>query len=432
MKKKIDPGVEPTFQISKFEISGLFKKFHHIVDFPKVAINSSAPEVVILTGGNGVGKTTILNIIKGLLSLDFSHLRVIPFKNVKLSFSDGTILEVSKEKPGAPLKVSYKGLEAILHPEHTGANSEKELPKVEKFRNKIQPLLKEINFELIDIHRSIFLRKEEGSDSRKHYQQPPSDIYIETKRHYPGKLNASVIKPSSLSNKVLKFVTEAQVNYRKFFGTDEPELFPRILKRLAETNPSQVEPSELLMRLSRLKERDDQMCRLGLEIERWDLTRLNELLQPNSSAIQNIYGLSVLETYVEMLESRNEMRELVANRLLRFEEVINSFLIDKKVLIDSSKGIKIVSDTGDELEELQLSSGEYHILYMLVTALVTYRTGTIIAIDEPELSLHISWQRKLISALCECSLGAAPLFILASHSPNIASEYQDKWAELKY
>ncbi|OAD20766.1 hypothetical protein THIOM_003509, partial [Candidatus Thiomargarita nelsonii] len=55
---------------------------------------------------------------------------------------------------------------------------------------------------------------------------------------------------------------------------------------------------------------------------------------------------------------------------------------------------------------------------------------SIIAIDEPELSLHVSWQRQLIRALCDCASGALPLFLFATHSSSIGAEFQDKWVEL--
>jgi hypothetical protein len=147
MKKLKIKVAEAPLQIVCFEILGLFNKFHHTVNFPKAPLNSLAPEVVIMVGGNGVGKTTILNIIKGLLLLDFSPLRSIPFKNVKLTFSDNSVLEVKKINIGDPLQVSYAGLNAILHAEHSGAATPEEAFSVEKFRNKLLPILATINFE---------------------------------------------------------------------------------------------------------------------------------------------------------------------------------------------------------------------------------------------------------------------------------------------
>jgi predicted ATPase len=45
-------------------------------------------------------------------------------------------------------------------------------------------------------------------------------------------------------------------------------------------------------------------------------------------------------------------------------------------------------------------------------------------IDEPELSLHVDWQRQLFPTLM--SQEASNQFIIATHSPFIYSKYPDK------
>jgi len=131
-----------------------------------------------------------------------------------------------------------------------------------------------------------------------------------------------------------------------------------------------------------------------------------------------------------MLESRLAERVLVAERLRTFEDVMGTFFIDKSVKVDGKIGLNIITRTGALLREDQLSSGEYHLLYLMVAALTTRRRGTIIAIDEPEMSMHISWQRRLVSALVKCASGAEPQFIFATHSPDIAAEYPESMIRL--
>src|SRR5262249_44580999 len=89
------------------------------------------------------------------------------------------------------------------------------------------------------------------------------------------------------------------------------------------------------------------------------------------------------------------------------------------------------SSAGTALTERRLSSGEFHLLFLMVAALVTHRRGTVIAIDEPEMSMHIAWQRKLVPALLECASRAEPLFIFATHSPDLAASFPDAMVELQ-
>ena len=55
-----------------------------------------------------------------------------------------------------------------------------------------------------------------------------------------------------------------------------------------------------------------------------------------------------------------------------------------------------------------------------------------IAIDEPEMSMHISWQNKLVKALLKISSKANPQFIFATHSPDIAANYNNSFKTAKY
>lgn len=177
--------------------------------------------------------------------------------------------------------------------------------------------------------------------------------------------------------------------------------------------------------------RDKMNERFGLEPDRWDHDQMMAVLENLSKQKESQHALTVLGAYIEQLESRSSQRALVADRLRTFERLMTGFFGDKVVTMDPKRGLIIKSDSGDMLEEGQLSSGEFHLLLLMVAALVTKRRGTVIAIDEPEMSMHIAWQRKLIPALVECASKANPLFILATHSPDLAASYSQAMVELK-
>ena len=131
----------------------------------------------------------------------------------------------------------------------------------------------------------------------------------------------------------------------------------------------------------------------------------------------------------EVLESRAREQELVAERLRTFERTINGYFRDKKIRVEPRKGFIISGLSDEQLPEESLSSGEYHLLYLMVAALTTQRRGTVLAIDEPELSMHMSWQRRLIDSLLECASNASPQLLLATHSPDIVGGYRDYLVE---
>ena len=70
----------------------------------------------------------------------------------------------------------------------------------------------------------------------------------------------------------------------------------------------------------------------------------------------------------------------------------------------------------------KLSSGEKQMLSFLCYN--AFSENTAIFIDEPELSLHVDWQRLLLPTLLE--QGTGNQFVIATHSPFIYAKYPDK------
>ena len=65
----------------------------------------------------------------------------------------------------------------------------------------------------------------------------------------------------------------------------------------------------------------------------------------------------------------------------------------------------------------QLSSGEKQMLVILLTVLVEDGQSYVLFMDEPEVSLHIEWQKRLIDLILD--LNPNVQIILATHSPAV-------------
>lgn len=422
--------VSRDMQLARFDLHGLFDQWDHPIVFPSPLEDSPGPSLVILHGPNGVGKTTILRMIDGLMRLDFNPFRRVPFKYCRLSFTTGEYIEVEPKKNDSLelLTVRYDGHEVELHPRKPGAVTPEGRPAVEAFRQLFFSATDSLDFQLIETSRilgTLNQMDDEDSDFLSSLSLEERDIYLNRRRRVSNPKARVSERAGDLASRVQRFVREAQVNYRHFFVTTEPDLFPRILQRLTESQPGQVRAEDLLKRLRTIRVQDQQAQELGLATEPWDYEQLARFLEEQKASADITHALTVLSAYVEALESGAAERELLAKRLRTFEKLMSEFLEDKEVVIRPRQGFAIVTNRGEELNENQLSSGEYHLLYLMVSALVTQRRGTVIAIDEPEMSMHIRWQRRLISALMECASNAEPQFIFATHSPDIAAEYPD-------
>jgi len=79
-------------------------------------------------------------------------------------------------------------------------------------------------------------------------------------------------------------------------------------------------------------------------------------------------------------------------------------------------------DAANAVNSDALSAGEKQMLSFI--AYNAFYRDSVIFIDEPELSLHVDWQRQLFPTLL--SQQASNQFIIATHSPFIYSKYPDK------
>ena len=429
---------EIPLELQNFRIEGLFGYLDHTIPFPGPSNDGTDPTVVILHGQNGIGKTTILRMLDGILRLDFNIFRMIPFERAELQFINGCSIRVQANREAKQLSslcVSYKTYTALLNPESPGplTQSIENQAKVEDLRQLFLEDTKHVQFDYIDIERLKNLAPPEPTSDVERHIAKLSQLerqYVISRARNPKARDRTDFK--NLSAKVADFIRDAQVNVRQFFASTEPELFQKVIERLTSLEDTVDSLPGLRHRLEGIHSETQVTKRYGLETEYWDFDQImalvNDLQRRRPDARK--HATTVLNFYVEMLESRAIQQRLVADRLGTFEAELAGFLEGKIVTIHPSKGLLIKTHSGEKLHEHQLSSGEFHLLYLMVSALVTRRRGTVIAIDEPELSIHIAWQRKLIPSLLRCASKAEPLFILATHSPDLASSFPQAMIEL--
>ena len=73
--------------------------------------------------------------------------------------------------------------------------------------------------------------------------------------------------------------------------------------------------------------------------------------------------------------------------------MLNDRLLMKQVVVNATDGISVEStETGLDIPLEKLSSGEQHLLVLYYDMIFRFAKGTLILVDEPEISLHVSWQ----------------------------------------
>ena len=101
----------------------------------------------------------------------------------------------------------------------------------------------------------------------------------------------------------------------------------------------------------------------------------------------------------------------------RFQDMVDDLFSDTgKKIVRTENEIRF-SQIGETLVPYQLSSGEKQMLAILLTVLVEDNQHYVLFMDEPEVSLHIEWQKRLIDLCAE--LNPNVQIILTTHSPAV-------------
>ena len=107
-----------------------------------------------------------------------------------------------------------------------------------------------------------------------------------------------------------------------------------------------------------------------------------------------------------------------------FQDIIDELFAETgKKIVRSENEIRF-SQVGETLFPYQLSSGEKQILAILLTVLVQDGLPYVLFMDEPEVSMHVDWQKKLIALIL--SLNPNVQIILSTHSPAVI---MDGWID---
>lgn len=122
---------------------------------------------------------------------------------------------------------------------------------------------------------------------------------------------------------------------------------------------------------------------------------------------------------------------VLAESVIIFKDIVNEIFLDKTVTVSDSGKIGITMNNGMSLPLVKLSSGEKQIIIMFYALLFHAEPGSIVILDEPEISLHVSWQQKLGRYFSDICRVRNIQMIVATHSPQVIHDMWDSARELR-
>ena len=427
-------------------------------------------DVNILIGPNGSGKTTVLNLLHGILSADLPSLLNINFDRavIKLkSFDEKSVRTVKVEVADGLLKLSVGRTKFSLDIDSisSGAFSDVDIflskasPNVEIIsdgtspdeditsyprgsygrRTTIRPFLrrilpKKLYDELTGLVPIVWLpvsrRLPVTEGKEKRYTETDSvesvDLrlrkLLESLSRYHSDLNAQLSKRyKDFGHQVL-----LEMLYSKEHDQVRSISFSVLNSLLTDEAKEQLlgafEAAGLL----------DEQMRIRIDehfaVAKDTVKRIRDKPSFNFEEMLVVPLIRRTQAMVKYAAELEEDREHIFAPLRRYEAIVNLFLDGKSVKVDESGQLKIESPSPSELNPFMLSSGEKQILILLTQALLREGKPVVYTVDEPELSLHILWQEKLLESLV--TLSGQIQIIVATHSPDIVGRYRDKVIDL--
>lgn len=133
------------------------------------------------------------------------------------------------------------------------------------------------------------------------------------------------------------------------------------------------------------------------------------------------YQVNIGNRIIEMLTSGDPAQQAQAPEMSKaktlFQDLIDDLFSDTGKKINRKSNEILFEQDGDELTPYQLSSGEKQMLVILLTVLVQDKQPYALFMDEPEISLHVEWQQRLITLIRQLNPNAQ--IILTTHSPAV-------------
>ena len=445
--------------IERITVDGLFNRFNHDLVF------NPDEHITIMIGPNGYGKTAILRIIDTLFNKSPQGLTAFPFARLKVDFDDGTALTVDAQseehkngqEPNRTLTMRLLEGELVKekHPIEPVSNLEEYGIDVSEF-DSILPFLDRIApDEWINLQTDEVLASRDIID--KHWQQLLPQLpnlsqltpewlqpirnanpvhFIDTERlvvnttrqpihRYAryGRYRSERVRMdrtvTRYSQELARLIKETLTEYGNLSQSLD-RTFPIRLVDQPEIHESAEH--ELKKELISIENKRKLLTEAGLLVSSEEERQWPGLEDVDDSK------LGVLAVYAQDTKQKLAVFDDLYRRVDTLKRIINSRLSYKEFDV-GFEGFHVFTNDA-ELNLEMLSSGEQHELVLLYDLLFTVKPDSLILIDEPELSLHVAWQRHILQDLNEIAILSDFRMLLATHSPTIIGDRWDLVAEL--
>ncbi|MES2190145.1 MAG: AAA family ATPase [Pseudomonadota bacterium] len=441
-------------KLTRVRVEGLFGCLDH-----EIPLNEEG--ITFIHGPNGCGKTTVLKLLDGALSCQLSRLWEVEFKSIEITFGDLSTVVISKtqeeqtESPSSDIlpELTEESVKTVLNfteflngrrirgqevlsdtsdPEEIAALIRRKPAIVSKY---LPHLIQSGTRAWRDRDSKLILSP--GAIAKKYGDAFPFNIpawyrekvakvprgYIETQRLLKLSRSSSdeMFDETTLEQVVGLFAEElkremaATIERSALDSQSRERSFPQRI--LAGDFPSSNE-QELRALYAQLQERLKNLSDVGLQEATDEIALSSQRLNPTMKRVLGLYLSDLndkLDVFLDLQKRIQLIKDLFGTKLRR-----------KNFQITRNDGFLLTDTTsGKSINPTLLSSGEQHLLVMLYQLVFSTEENQFFLIDEPEISIHVEWQRMFLEDLLKIAALRGHVFLIATHSPQIINNRMD-------
>lgn len=428
--------------IESLEITSLFEIFNYEIKYPK------NENVLIITGPNGFGKTQVLNILFNLFNRKFVFFQNLVFEKITVTLSKKVTIEISKKVINRKSKTKKKSVQLNFIFKKGGE-------KIEDYvysPNVDTALLRHLD-NFLPVSR---VDKDRWINHRNDHIYSLEQLIEEFSNELPSEFSNSIQRVKSKeANEILDSIDVHLIREQRLFQkvtksdsrhysrserdqnimTETIQAYSNELRNLINEKIQQsysISQSLDSSYPTRLITEKEKVSKEEYDKRFADLTEKQEKLTKNGlyESKQKVLGYSkddskALLVYLNDLEQKLSVFNDLLEKLELFTNILNERRFTfKSIHINREKGFHFKTTNGKDLKLNQLSSGEQHEVVLLYELIFKTKPSILVLIDEPEISLHVTWQKEFLDDLLRIIKIQNFQVLIATHSPSIIN---DRW-----
>lgn len=453
------------------EVDNLLFKNHYEFNL----ITNEKP-LTILHGLNGCGKTTFLKLIFYLLTGQYTRVLQIKFSKISFKFENGTILSFERRRlrllKSSLLLKSGEKFDFPLNKKRRNIRNLKssDVRRIFLKSQNWKPLEINNDFPFINIEtREIINSFREGYRYISKYPDLFINFYsfspiinnnldrlsvyfIQTNRLESIESLIRIIKRSEISRfsiheeeypyqiplKIIKLdlkqkIEEINETANSFSRKFDSEFFNLLLEQIKSGVDLEITPiliNQLKEQLEEIDNLEQELIYLGLYQTPVNAKKgTKRILSEDQANMSKLYDALVV--FNKGLTKKFDIYKSLKDKVKLFYDFVALHFKGKKLRISRQNGFQFIIDDHIVIEPWELSSGEQHLILLSYFLIFLLKPNSLILIDEPEISLHLKWQRTFITDILKLSHHLNPKFLVATHSPAIIGDFDDQMLQMQ-